>query len=90
MAFIDKTDLVGSIRENVLDNITSFDDSKLDGAINFAVGLMSGHLNARYDVVNIFNKTGTNRDPVIVDYCVDIALYRLHNLINPRKIAVSH
>jgi len=84
--FVTKDDLLENIRENVLDGITSFDDNKLISAIKFAVSLMEGHLNARYDTAAIFNATGDNRNPVILTYCIDIALYRMHSRINPRKI----
>ena len=41
---------------------------------------------ARYDVDAIFNAVGDARNSVILTLCVDITLYRLHYLINPRKI----
>jgi phage gp36-like protein len=84
--FVDKSDILESIRENVLDNITTFDDAKFEAAIKFATSLMEGHLNARYDTAAIFNATGNDRNPVILTYCIDIVLYRLHSRINPRKI----
>lgn len=86
MAFITKTDYADSIKENVLDDITQSDDTKLDVATSRAVEEAKGYLNARYDIANIFNKTGDSRNPIIVMYCVDMALYHLHSLINMNKI----
>ena len=85
MAFITKSDYEDSIKENVLDDITESDDTKLDVATSRAVEEAKGYLNARYDIVNIFNKTGDNRNPIIVMYVIDMALYHLHTLINMNK-----
>jgi len=86
MAFIDKTDYEDSINENILDDITESDDTKLDVATSRAITQAKGYLNARYDIENIFNKIGDDRNPVILMYSIDIALYHLHSLLNPRKI----
>jgi phage gp36-like protein len=47
---------------------------------------MESYLRARYDVVNIFNKTGTARNELIVMYMIDMVLYHLHSRINPNKV----
>lgn len=86
MAFITKTDYEDSIKENVLDDITESDDNKLDVATSRAVEEAKGYLNARYDITEIFNKTDTDRNPIIVMYVIDMALYHLHSLINMNKI----
>ncbi len=84
--FLDKDDLIHNIDEDILDEITEFDDDQLDDAIDFAVEFARGHLNARYDVDAIFTQTGTDRNVVLKNFCVDIALWKLHSLINPRKV----
>lgn len=84
--FITKADYGDLIQEGILDQITEFDDAKLDVAEARAISLMKGHLSARYDVDAIFSATGSNRDPVILMYAVAIALYLLHERINPRQI----
>jgi phage gp36-like protein len=86
MAFIDKSDLLSYIRQNKLDDITDFDDNKLDAAIDDMTAYMAGFLSARYDTSAIFMATGANRDPVIKMYMCDLVLYHLHKLINWRKI----
>jgi hypothetical protein len=85
MAFIDKTDYGTAIKTNILDDITETDNNLLDIAESQAISFMKGYLNNRYDVVEIFNKTGANRHPVILKFAIDIAIYYLHNRINPRK-----
>src|SRR5690348_3798183 len=85
-AFIQRADYAASIRENRLDQITEYDDNKLDQAETFAIAFMKGFLSSRYDVDAIFSATDDDRDPVILMYAIEIALYQLHCLINPRKI----
>lgn len=86
MRFIAKPDFQTAIDGKVLDDITQVNDIKLSAAAEFAVRFMEGYLNARYDVKTIFSKSGNERDEVIKGYAVDIAIYRLHSLISPRKI----
>lgn len=83
--FIDKTDYVDVINQNILDGITNVDDSKIDTAEARAIKFMKSYLSSRFDTANIFNKTGANRDEVILGYAKDITLYFLHRLSNPRK-----
>ena len=86
MAFIDKTDYADVINQNILDDITEVDDTKIDTAEGRAIAFMKSYLNNRYDAENIFNKTGSNRDDVILGFAKDITLYYLHRIINPRKV----
>lgn len=86
MAFIDKTDLLNYVRQNKLDDITDFDDTKLDAACEDMEEYVKGYLSARYDVAAIFAATGIARNPVIKMYMCDLVLYHLHKLINWRKI----
>lgn len=46
---------------------------------------MESYLRARYDVVNIFNKTGIDRNEHLVMLLIDMVLYHLHSRINPNK-----
>jgi hypothetical protein len=86
MAFLDKNDLIEGIDENILDDITQFDDNKLVKAITWAVDQVKGYLKARYDIDAIFAATGDDRSEVVLECCKDFAIWRLHKLINPRKI----
>lgn len=84
--FITKSDYSEFIRTNILDSITNATDGILDAAEVRSIELMKGYLNARYDTTNIFNKTGDDRNPVVVMYCIDLILFDIHSRINPRKI----
>lgn len=84
--FIDKSDYSSHIREGRLDQVTLATDATLDAAEERAISFIKGYLNARYDVVEIFNKAGAARDATILGHCIDISLYYAHRLINPRKV----
>jgi hypothetical protein len=86
MAFVEKDDFNGHIRENILDDLTNVDDDIILKQSNRAINFMSGFLNNRYDVENIFNKTGNDRDTVVLGYCIDITIYYMHRLMNYRKV----
>lgn len=75
-----------SIKNNILDDVTETNDALLDTAENAAIDLAKGYLNARYDCDALFALSGGNRPAQLVSACVDIALYKLHSRINPRKI----
>lgn len=84
--FILKSDYGLSISENLLDAITEVDDTKLDEAESYAIEYAKGYLSSRYDVDAIFAATGINRNSVILQHCIAIALCKLHELVNARKI----
>ena len=84
--FITKADYAQAINNNILDAVIKFDDNRLDVAEDSAIELMMGYLNNRYDTDAIFSATGSDRNPVILMYAIDIALYQLHSLINYNKI----
>lgn len=84
--FIDKNDYDVSINSNVLDQITQFDDQKLDRAEATAISKVKGYLATRYDTTVIFAATGSARHPMVLDCCVKICLFEIHMLINPRKV----
>lgn len=86
MAFIDKADYKDVINQNILDDITEVDDTKIDTSETKAIAFMKSFLSSRYDVANIFNKTAAARNDIILGYAKDITLYYLHRLINPRKV----
>jgi len=84
--FITKPDYAVHIRNNRLDGIVDFDDSLLDKAELRAIKVMKSHLNARFNVEEIFNKEDGARDEAVLGYCLDITLYYLYRMANPRKV----
>jgi phage gp36-like protein len=86
MPFLTKDDFANVIRDNVLDDITSFEDGKIEVCVEEVVSLMAGYLSNRYDTAIIFGATGDDRHKTVMMYCKDIVLYNLHSMISPRKI----
>lgn len=84
--FIAKEDYQPHIRDNRLDAIIELDDDKLDTTEKRAIKVMKSHLAARFDVTAIFNETGLARDEAILGYCLDISIYYLYRMANPRKV----
>lgn len=84
--YITKDDYKPHIRNNRLDAIVELDDAKLDTTEKRAIKVMKSHLSSRFDVAAIFNQTGLNRDEAILGYCLDICIYYLYRMANPRKV----
>lgn len=86
MAFLDKADYEKQIKDEILDEVTDGTDATIDDAELAAQAEMESYLASRYDVANIFNKSGNARNPLILMYMIDISLYHLHARVNPRNI----
>ena len=84
--FITESDYNATIHAEILTAITRNDSTILPIIEDRAVEEMKGYLVARYDTNNIFNKTGTARNPIIVQFLLDIIIYNLHSIHNPAAI----
>ena len=84
--FITTPDYATRIDADILTRLTDDAPTILDDCENMAVELMRGYLSARYDVGAIFGATGTDRNPLLVKYAVDIALYFVYERIAPESI----
>lgn len=83
--FLSQADYMPQIQSEIKQALTS-DLSIWSSAELQAQEEVSGYLRLRFDVANIFNKVGTQRNPTIVMYMVDITLYHVHSRIAPRNI----
>lgn len=86
MSYIVKEDYTSHIRENRLDQVTNYTDNNLTDAQARAMGFVKSHISGRFDTAAIFAATGSDRDPVILGFTIDIALYYLWRAVAPRKI----
>ncbi len=87
--FITVADYKPQIQDAILQSVLGGNisgNTTLASAELAAQSEMESYLRARYDVVNIFNKTGTDRNELIVMYMIDMVLYHLHSRINPNKV----
>ena len=86
MNFLIQDDFDKLIRQDVLDRVTQNDAGILYDAELAAIAEMQSYLAVRFDVANIFNRTGTERNALLVMYLTDMLLYHIHSRINPRQI----
>ena len=85
-AFIETTDYEVSIHNEILTAITRNDPAVIEIAEDQAIEEMKGYLRARYDVDRIFAARGSQRNPLLLMFCIDIAVYHLHTAHNPQKM----
>lgn len=82
MAFLTVEELYTHLHEEVIDEITGNDDTKAESAIKAALEEALGYLSA-YDTATIFAATGDARNPILLLYTKDIAVWHFINLANP-------
>ncbi|MDL2315046.1 DUF1320 domain-containing protein [Bacteroidales bacterium OttesenSCG-928-C19] len=87
MAFIQYEDYRPQIHEEILNVILRDDEEILTLAEERAIGEMKSYLSARYDTEQIFNKTGKERNSVVLMFAIDMVIYHLHCAHNPQKMA---
>lgn len=78
MPFLLKSELktVGQI--SLIDKIINQDNTIFDEICAESIALMTSYLSRRYDVENIFNKTGNDRNKNIVKRLKDIIIYEIY------------
>lgn len=81
--FLTIEDLNTAIREEIMGEITREDDTIIEQCISAALGEMKGYLSNRFNVDTIFAQTGTNRDPLLLSFAKDIAVFNLSTLETP-------
>lgn len=86
MIFLQETDFKKQIREDTLDRIINDDASILYNAELATIAEIESYLRVRFDVSQIWNKTDTQRNALLVMYAVDILLYHIHSRIAPQQI----
>lgn len=86
MAFLSSSDYQSQIKDSIINQVIENNVAFRTDAEQKAEAQMRSRLAVRYDVGNIFNKTGTARNAEIVMYHVDMVLYHLHSRINPGQV----
>jgi phage gp36-like protein len=85
--FITKADITSSgIHSEILEALSRNSDITLNDIIAISIDEMGGYLASRFDIVNIFNKTGSDRNQSIKQKLIDIVLYHIHSKGNPSAI----
>lgn len=86
MPFVTSDDYLIQIKTDNLNQITGYTDAVRLAAELAALEEMQSYIRNRYDVANVFNKTGANRNPLILMYLIDMVLYHVHSRCTPRNI----
>lgn len=82
MAFLTEDDFKTRAYQEKLDAISEGDDALLPNAINAAIAEAKLYL-SRFDLEDLFGKTDDDRDPILLVWCKDIALWQFIGLANP-------
>lgn len=85
--FIRPEDYDSTIHAEILDALTRSDGAVVEQCENDAIEEMKGYLSARYDVDAVFSKTGDERNPLVLMYAKDIAVYHIFCAHNPYKMS---
>lgn len=85
--FIITDDYDASIHSEILDAITRNDAQIVEICEDRAIAEMKGYLSGRYDVNAIFSATGENRHQLVLMMAIDIAIYHLFSISNPRMMS---
>jgi len=86
MAFLERSDLSDNIYDEILNAITRNNNHIVEVAIDTAIAEARSYLNARYDTDAIFSATGNARNPIVLNFTKDIALYHIHSIHDPNTI----
>lgn len=85
MPFLELADYDKQIKDASLDQVKGSEGNRTASELA-AQEEMESYLNQRFNVANIFNKTGDARNPLVVMYMIDISLYHMHSRVTPRNI----
>lgn len=91
-AFIQTSDYDASIHREILDSLLRADSESYDPQIieiceDRAIAEMKSYLDKTYDVEEIFNATGTDRNALVLMFALDIAIYHIFCQHNPYKMS---
>ncbi len=81
--FITKSDIIKVIRPEELNVITRNDEALVQFGIDAAVGEMKSYLSKQFDLDKIFSQNGTERNPLLVNFAVDISIYIIISTATP-------
>ena len=85
--FIELTDYDASIHREILDAVTREDESVVEICEDRAVAEMRCYLSRRYDCDKIFTATGDKRNQLVLMMAIDIAIYHIFCIHDPRKLS---
>jgi phage gp36-like protein len=85
--FISKGDYSASIHTEILDSLTRSDAESIEINEDRAIAEAKGYLCGRYDVEAAFAARGDDRHQLLLMMVLDIAIYHIFCIHNPRNIS---
>ena len=85
--FIELTDYDASIHREILDALTREDNAVVEICEDRAIEEMRCYLSKRYDCDRIFTETGDRRSQLVLMMAIDIAVYHIFSIHNPRNLS---
>ena len=85
--FITTEDYNASIHQEILDAVIRSDSTIIEVVEDRAIAEMRGYMSRRYDCDKIFNATGEERHQLVLMMAIDIAIYHLFCIHNPRMMS---
>lgn len=86
MAYLENSDFNLVIQDANLQQIINQNEAIRQQAELVAIGEARSYLIQKYMFDDELNKTGTARDPQLLNYIIDLTVYHLHSRIAPRNI----
>ena len=83
-SFITPEDYNASVHQEILDAVTRSDKTIVEICEDRAIAEMRGYLSARYDCDKVFAATGSQRNQLVLMMAIDIAIYHIFCVHNPR------
>ena len=84
--FLTEKDYDASVHKEILDAVTREDTAAVKICEDRAVKDMRNYLHQFYDCDAIFSARGDERDALLVMFCIDITVYHLFCMHNPRNL----
>jgi phage gp36-like protein len=85
--FLSEDDLYQLILEERLSSLIEDDATIIPTAIRTAQSIVEDYLSAKYDMATAFASEGEERNPSLVLYMSDIALYTILSRSNPKNVS---
>lgn len=85
--FITPEDYDASIHQEILDSLIRSDKQIVEICEDRAIAEMRGYLSARYDCDKVFSAEGTMRNQLVLMMAIDIAIYHIFSIHNPRNMS---
>jgi hypothetical protein len=94
MSYIDQSDYLPYIRDKILNQVIESTPAILDDAELTAISVVKDALHSNYNVADIFARTGTDRHPQVVRWCITLVLYFIYERIpdnqTPERIKTNY